>query len=140
MVFETTRTLSIMPRTLISRIRKNMSALMFGVIASKRLLIWKYPNVNHAESGKYTEMTYTSTVHIVIDSAEFFNRSLHHVVHTDFIDDVDLHGYRLKRDVLGKFSALFDNDQNVVLVDVCKDNAFGSDFDKGEGCFFCQCR
>lgn len=82
------------------------------------------------------EMIYTSTVHAVVDSAEFFKSSLHHVVHTGFIGDVNFHRYRLERGVIGELLALFGSGQCALFIDVCKGNAFGSGFGKGEGCFF----
>ena len=78
-------------------------------------------------------MAYTSTIHTVVDSTEFFKSSLHHVVHTGFIGDVNFHRYRLKRGVFGELLAPFGSGQSTFFVDICKDNAFGSGFGKGEG-------
>ena len=114
-----------------------MSTLMFGVIAPERLPIWKYPSISQGKQGKDAMgVAYTSTVHIVVDSAKFFKSSLHHVLHTFFIGDVNFHCYRLERGVLGEFLALFGSSQGALFVDVCKRHTFGASFGKCKGCFF----
>lgn len=114
-----------------------MSALMFGVMAPERLPIWKHPGVSSAERRRHVRgMAYTSTVHTVIDSAERLESSLHHVVHTGFIGDVDFHDHRLERGVFGEQSTLIGSGQRALLVDVCKNHGPRSSFSKGNGGFF----
>ena len=82
------------------------------------------------------EIAYASTDHTVVDSAEFFKSSLHHVVQTGFISDVDFHSYCLERDVLGKLLASLSSSEGAFFVDICEGYAYCSGFRKGEGCFF----
>ena len=118
-------------------VRENISALMFGVIAPERLPIWEHVNVVHTKHKKHTwAMTYTSTINTVVDSAEFLQSSLHHVVHTSFIGDVNFHRYRLERGVLGELLALFGSGQGACFIDVGEHDTFGSSFGKREGSFF----
>ena len=137
MAFETARTHSIVPRTLVSMVREKISALMFDVIAPERLPIWEYINVSHAEHKQHTRaITYTSTINTVVDSAKFLYGSLHHVIHTSFIRDVNFHRYRPEGGVLGELLALFGSGQGACFIDVGKHHTFGSSFGKREGSFF----
>ncbi len=110
---------------------------MFGVIAPERLPIWEHVNVSHAKHKKHARaMTYPSTVNTVVDSAVLFQGSVHHVVHTSFIGDVNFHRYRLEGGVLGEVLALFGSSQGACFIDVGEHDTFGSSFGKREGSFF----
>lgn len=77
---------------------------------------------------------YTSTIHTVVDVTQYYESSLHHVVHTGFTGDVNVPRYRLEKSVLGNCLALISSGRGALLVDVCKYYSFGSSFGKGEGC------
>ena len=110
---------------------------MFGVNAPERLPIWKEQRVSHAEDMKYVKgVSYTGTIHIVVNSSESFQGVLHHIVYAGFIRDVKFDRYSRIRAMRRELVALLGSGQGALIVHVCKGHAFCSGFGKRKGCFF----
>jgi hypothetical protein len=71
-------------------------------------------------------------MYAVINTTNFLDHNLDHIVHGSFIGDINLDHDGPKIDMFGIFLAFFRRSLRVGFVDICKDNSFNTYFGKGK--------